>query len=237
MKWLRNSVILVASCIALALSIFWILDDGGYEPWVVAIFGAVGIVINLDQFPVIVRRKQKLTPEQRIAARDKWRPVFQDYFLHAANKGRRAGDAIIHDVSRLDAYPDTGKAGKGKGISPWFRAGLMGAYNHGILLGLRWTYIEQKNGTWVENWKEKTEGSVKVILLGQVPYEAIESVNFDGDQYYSKPHIYCHFDYRGQPYERLYYGEEFKLDPGLPSYYREIAELRSGSGRLFWRRR
>lgn len=234
MGWLKNSIIFAGSWVALAISVLWVLSDGGYEPWIVATVSLVTILINFDYFPIFRRRKPRLTPEQRIAARDKWRRVFQDYFLQAASRGQRVGDAIVHDVSRLDTYPD---AGKEKGISSWFRVGLMGTYNHGILLGLRWTYVEQKDGAWVENWKERTDASVKVILLGQVPYEAIESVNFDGDHYYSKPHIYCHFDYQGQPYEKLYYGEEFKLDARSPSYYREIVDFKSGDKWNFWCRK
>lgn len=232
MKWLRSSLIAIGSLLVFAFSIFWIIADGGHEPRIVAVGSAITILINYEYFLVFLKKKRKLSPEQKIAARDRWRPVFQDYFLEAASKGYRVGDAIIHDVIRIDTYPNTSDK---KGISSWFRVGLMGTYNHGILLGLRWTNLEEKNGKWLENWKNPSDDSIKVILLGQVPYEAIESVNFDGDHYYNKPHIYCHFDYKGQPYERLYYGEEFRLAPNMPTHYSEIAEVKSQPRWKFWK--
>jgi hypothetical protein len=112
----------------------------------------------------------------------------------------------------------------------------MGTYQRGVLLGLRWTYLQEQDGSWKELSSGNNEGAVKVMLLGEVPYEAIESVNFDGDHYYNKPHLFCHFEHAGQPYERLLYGEEFQLDPGFPHHYREIAELKAPPRpwRTFW---
>lgn len=233
MGLLRNSIVFVGSMFVTIASIVWGLAEGGYEPWIVAIGGIVVIAANGDRFQSLGRKKRNLTPEQRIEARDKWRPIFEDYFLGAAGNNQRVGDAIVHDVNRLDIYPDSEKE---KGISSWFRVGLMGTYHRGILLGLRWTYVEKKDGEWVENQIEQSEDSVKVMLLGEVPYESIESVNFDGDDYYNKPHIYCHFDYSGEPYERLFYGEERQLDPGFPYYYSEIAKYQPGPRWKFWRR-
>lgn len=222
MSWLKNHVVLIVSCLAVIASIFWGVAEGGYEPWIVATFGVVGIVVNHDRLLVTDRKKRNLVPAQKIAARDKWRPVFEEYFLKRARDNNR-GDAIIHDLDRLDTYPNDGDE---KDISSWFRLGLMGTYHRGILLGLRWTYVEEDDGKWIENQINKSESAVKVMLLAEVPFESIESVNFDGDDYYNKPHIYCHFEYRNTPYERFFYGEEFQLDPGFPHHYREIAEYK-----------
>jgi len=37
------------------------------------------------------------------------------------------------------------------------------------------------------------------MLTGCIPYENIESVDWEGDRYYSVPHIYCYFAFKGQP--------------------------------------
>nr|WP_321251752.1 hypothetical protein [uncultured Ruegeria sp.] len=205
---------------AVTASVAWGYYEGGFEPWIVALLGIVGIVANSELLPFVGRKMRVLTPEQKIAARDKWRPEFEGYFLETAKNGY-VGDTIIHDVGRLDTYPNSGDE---KGISSWFRVGLMGTYHKGILLGLRWTYLKEKEGGWVENSTGEEDGSIKVMLLGEVPYECIESVNFDGDDFYNKPHIYCHFDFQGEPYERLFYGEQFQLNAGLRYHYRELAE-------------
>jgi hypothetical protein len=39
----------------------------------------------------------------------------------------------------MDHYPEIDE--KAKGISPWFRAGLIGMYHRGVLIGLRWTTL------------------------------------------------------------------------------------------------
>lgn len=220
MSLFKNYFVLLGSVVAVVASVLWGVNEGGYEPWIVALLGLVGIAANSELLPSFGKRTRALTPEQKIAARDKWRPQFENYFLETARKNY-LGDAIIHDVDRLDTYPDLADDG---GISSWFRAGLMGTYHRGILLGLRWTYVENQDGVWTEIPTSEDAEAVKVMLLGQVPYDCIESVNFDGDDFYNKPHIFCHFDYFGEPYERLFFGEQFRLDPGLPYHYREIAE-------------
>lgn len=232
MGWLKNYIVFLGSWGLLVVSGLWLYDGGSYDSVLAAIAGVVGIAANWEFLPVIGRKKRNLTPEQKVQARDKWRPIFENYFLETVHNGYRS-DAIIHDLNRLDTYPDISE---GKGISSWFRVGLSGTYHRGVLLGLKWTYIEQVDGKWQE--VNKTETALKVALLGEVPFEAIESVNFDGDQFYNKPHIFCHFDYKGEPYARLFYGEEFQLDPGFPYHYREIAEYEAlpRSRWRFWQR-
>lgn len=102
----------------------------------------------------------------------------------------------------------------------------MGTYNTGVLLGLRWTYIEEKNGEWIESQQQQSDSNLKVMLLGELPFEAIETVNFEGDDYYSQPHIFCHFDFKGEPYKRLFYGQEQQLDPNFPTFYSEVSEYK-----------
>lgn len=51
-------------------------------------------------------------------------------------------DVIIRDMERIDSYPES--SDKNKGISPWFKAGLMGTYHKGIQVGLNWGVIENR---------------------------------------------------------------------------------------------
>lgn len=220
---MKNYFVLTASIICVIASLIWGYVDGGFEPWIAALGGAIGIALNSESIPVFGKPKRHQSPEEKIAARDKWRPIFENYFLENSQSGR-LGDAIIHDVDRLDAYPSTEDKKEKEGISSWFRAGLMGTYHKGILIGLRWTYIEERDGVWTKTTESESPTATKAILLGEAPYECIESVNFDEDNYYNKPHIYCHFDFQGEPYERLYYGEKFQLDTRSPYYYAEISE-------------
>ena len=60
-------------------------------------------------------------------------------------------------------------------------------------------------------------------LIGYIPYESIVSVNWDGDEYYGHPHIFCHFEYAGQPYERLAFCERRELSHGQ-EYFSELED-------------
>lgn len=220
MSLLRNSIVHVGSWAALGVSGLWLFFEPGFEPVVGLLLGGVGIAANADAFP-LQNKGRKLTPEQKIALRDRWRPVFRDYFQKLARDQRRT-DVIVHDVARLDTYPDIDE--KEKGISPWFRVGFLGSYDTGILLGLRWTNLVQDGDAWREDDNEQP-GSIKVMVVAEVPFEAIESFNADGDDYYRQPHIFCHFDFDGSPYKRLYYGEERQVFPDSAYFYADRAEV------------
>lgn len=223
MPLLRNSIVQFGSWAAFIGFGLWTYYDPGFEPIIGVIAGAVGIVTNLENFPLRSGNHRQLAPEAKIALRDKWGPVFKDFFLAAARDGYRT-DVIVHDVARLDHYPDTEE--KGYGISPWFRVGFMGTYQRGVLLGLRWTYLKQgADGNWHEFQLAQPDDAIKVILLAEVPYEMVESFNPDGDDFYHKPHLYLHFDYDGEPYERLFYGEQKQLFKDSPFFYTEIVEF------------
>lgn len=217
MSVFRNSVVQVGSWIAFVGCGLWTYYEPGFEPAIGLILGAVGIASNY--VPISGKKGRILTPEKKIELRDKWRPIFKDYFLQAARDKYRT-DVIVHDVARVDDYPNTDE--KEKGISSWFRVGFMGTYDRGVLLGLRWTYVKEEAKGWKEYASSPPSGAIKVMLLGAVPYEMIESFNPDGDEYYNKPHLYCHFDFGGEPYEKLFYGEQNQLREDFPFYYTEI---------------
>lgn len=218
MMKVRNSILFAGSVAVLTISCFWYYASPDYEPLIGIIASFCGIVGSYWPFKV---KSPRLAVEQKIAARDKWRPVFEKFFWDNAQRDFQ-GDAIIHDVGRMDIYP---QLDDGKGISSWFRVGLIGTYHRGVLVGFRWTnIIKQSNGTWKETPTE-TVGE-KVALVGAIPYELIESVNWDGDDYYNKPHIFCHFDYKGEPYEEVFYATEGRLEhPSIkhPPFYTKVA--------------
>lgn len=223
MSFFRNSIVHVGSWAALVGFGAWSYVDFGFEPVIGLIASAVGVAANFQDFPLFAGRK--LTPEKKIELRDKWRPIMEEFFLKAARDKYRT-DVIVHDVARLDDYPNA--KDKGTALSAWFRVGFMGTYQRGVLLGLRWTYVNQEpNGQWKEYQSGHPAGAIKVMLLAETPFELIESFNPDGDKFYNKPHLYLHFDYSGQPYERLFYGEEDQLFADSPAYYREIAVFKS----------
>ncbi|MFG6554973.1 hypothetical protein [Sulfitobacter sp. 1A16808] len=170
-----------------------------------------------DVLRFIFKRGRRLTAEEKIALRQKWRPQFEEEIIkNWRDKLRR--DAIIRDVRRVDNYPDTDDSHRG--ISPWFRVGLIDVYHKGILVAFQWDrLIQDADGTWREKSYETDEQEgEKVVLAGKIPFENIEAVDFDGDEYYYFPHIYCHFSIKKSPYESVDYFQEFQNPGGRPHY-------------------
>lgn len=80
-------------------------------------------------------RRWVLSATEVVRLREKWQPIFEARIAERRARQLRE-DVIIRDVKRVDNYPDSDEGGRG--ISPWFRAGLVGTYHRGIQLGLRY---------------------------------------------------------------------------------------------------
>lgn len=195
-----------------------------------------------DIYSWIRRRFNKLSPEQRLAKREKWKERFKEEIWKNEEEGLRQ-DVIIRDVRRLDEYPD---ASEGKGISPWFRVALVGQYHRGIELGLSIHSLafeehEGGNGAWRLADPEAHEEAINAYEIGYVCYDDIEHVDWYGDEYYSYPHIFCHFTRKGQPYERLAFCERKSIHPKhyffteLASYDEvKLTSLKYGTAKWNW---
>lgn len=170
--------------------------------------------------------RTKLTAAQRMELRDKWRPLFSDRLRDRRTQGL-SHEVIIHDVKRPDEYPSSKDTERR--ISSWFRVDLVGHYHKGIevALSIQALVFEETEQSWRLAAIDGTEaGTQTAYLIGYIPYESIVSVNWDGDEYYNVPHIFCHFEYGGQPYERLVYCERHETSYGH-EFYSELEALES----------
>lgn len=167
------------------------------------------------------KNKRRLTQAERVELRAKWEVTFKSKLLERSRE-QLVHDVIIRDVLRVDDYPES-ETGKKKGISPWFRIGLLDTYHRGIMLGLDWVRLTRdESGSWHYPAKDKKE-TVTAILTGYVRYENIQHLNWDGDEYYGFPHIYCHFDEKGRmPYEKILFCERREMEPEGFEYYVEL---------------
>lgn len=188
------------------------------------------------------RRLHKLTPEERLARREKWKGRFREEIWNRERDELRQ-DVIVRDVRRLDEYPDGSER---KGISAWFRVALVGQYHRGIELGLSLHSLvleerEGPNGAW-RLADDEEDGATKAYLIACVRYDDIEHVDWHGDEYYNHPHIYCHFAHGGQPYERLAFCERKSIHP-KHYFFTEIASYdevkitseKYGTAKRYWR--
>ncbi|MDP3292672.1 MAG: hypothetical protein Q8M43_11645 [Sulfuricurvum sp.] len=200
--------------------------DGNYEPW---LFLASLIFICLEIFRryevyFIKREGKNLTPGELVKHREELRKQFQEEIYKCRVKNLRK-DVIIRHVNRMDSYPHVEE--NHKGISPWFKGALLDTYHKGIMVWLRsGTLTDGAHGYRFTNYKKEEKGDIRVLMVGKIPYEYIECVNFDGDEYYYFPHIFCHFANKGEPYEEIVFCEEIDMGNG-PTYYKEIVDFQS----------
>jgi hypothetical protein len=213
---------LAAFLASLVLAALWMSEPSGpYEPFL----AATGLIFVLtDAFRRYEGRLFRTegverTPAERVRHHEALRVQFKEEIDNCRAKKLRK-DVVIRHVNRMDSYPNLKD---GPGISPWFKVGLLDTYHMGIKVGLEYCgLITGLNGLRRANYKKSEVGELTALLMGEIPFDVIESVNFRGDEYYHFPHIFCHFAQRGEPYERLFYAQEVDMGHGH-SYWKEIA--------------
>ncbi len=122
-------------------------------------------------------------------------------------------EAIIRDIKRMDSYPDIDMAKKG--ISPWFKVEVKGLYHTGVEAFISMPeYIKKdKSGNWQFTDHKDEDNKVLAYPVGRIPFDLIEYVNWDGDEHYPFPHIYCRFkSFKGQPYESIPFFAKYNKD-------------------------
>ena len=73
----------------------------------------------------------------------------------------------------------------------------MNTYDKGIHVGLRFVGLKEiDDGYRFVDHVNGEESDITALLMGDIPYDSIETVNMDGDEYYNYPHIYCYFRFR-----------------------------------------
>lgn len=206
----------------LVLALIWNADpDGRWEPALALVFVATaGLEIYRRRAPA-GPQDRFATPADRLRHRERLRQLLQEEIYNCRAKGLRQ-DVIVRDAARVDVYPDTDP--NDTGISAWFRVGLIDTYERGICLGLRYGGLKACEGGYrFVDYVNDEAADRTVLLIGNVPYDSIVEVNLDGDKIYGYPHIFCHFDHAGEPYERLWFAERKQLTETHP-YFELVAE-------------
>ena len=178
-------------------------------------------------YRAIQRKNTKLQNRRsRLERNEKWRIKFSDYYQSFQAK-KLDNPIVIRDFGRIEQYP---KAKTDKGISPSFKIWLVGTYYNGIMVSFGMMYITyikavEDNTNWYYCDNEDPHGK-KVFLLGKIPYDRIEEVNWQGDEWNNyDPQVFCRFDSKSnEPYDELVYCERIDRQDLWP-YYHEVARL------------
>jgi hypothetical protein len=194
--------------------------DGPWERWLTASAFLIMVFAKTFNWLRPPKPERFASDAARAQHREAMRQLLQGEIYRRRGEQLRQ-DVVVRDLSRMDSYPDVLGGG---GISPWFLLGLVDTYDKGIVVGLRIGGLKEcEAGYRFVDWINGEKGDHVVYLLGDVPYDSIGSVNLDGDEYYGYAHIYCHFDFEGQPYRRLWFGRQVEIS-GNAWYYEHVAD-------------
>lgn len=169
----------------------------------------LSIFIEIIEFiKFIFKKNQRPNPVAILKHREQIRKDFNQKLPEKDKYGVHC-EAIIRDLKRMDTYPEIEIANKG--ISPWFKVEIKGLYHKGVEAFISSPkYIKKdQNDQWIfTDYKDKDE-KILAYPVGRIPFDLIGYINWEGDEYYPFPHIYCHFKaFKGQPYESIpFYGK------------------------------
>ncbi|KPL05372.1 MAG: hypothetical protein AMJ73_01085 [candidate division Zixibacteria bacterium SM1_73] len=181
------------------------------------IFTVIGVIASIVTiltglflaFRWILHKLKKPSSSKKIEHRAKLKKEFLRNLPKADKHGVR-GEAIIRDLKRLDSYPDLDN--KNKGISPWFKVELKDLYHRGLEAFISFPQeliMEGKSGKWRFAKSDDKKNKVLAYPVGRIPFDCIEEIDWEGDEYYPIPHIYCQFEMQGgQPYEEIVFYSE-----------------------------
>ena len=162
---------------------------------------------------------------ERIQHREKLRKEFEKKLFEMRKAKKSVLDIIIRDIDRVDGYPNIDE--KESGISAWFQSNLLETYTRGVRVLLKIGMLTQcENGFRYTDYNNSEKGDVKALLIGEISYDSIVAINWEGDEYYYSPNIYCYFNYDSEPYERLIFCEKVETGDGH-IYYREFSDFNS----------
>lgn len=189
------------------------------------------------------RRSRPPAARQLVERQARLRKEIADHFGELFRNNEHP-EIIVRNTRRLKKYPKVREYDAG--ISPWFKTEINDLYHRGIEVFLSGADqaipIEDEHGQFggwrLVGWSERVDGAVTAWPVGRIPFEFIESIDWDGDEYYGAPHFYCRFDSRWRdPYEEIVY--KGILYPTVSKTYLEMHGLEhrretTGPIRRYW---
>lgn len=131
------------------------------------------------------------------------------------------GRALLRDIKRQDRYrPDQETSYGGSG---WSVVEIKDLYFNGLeVYDAPWKYVEYSEV--FERWQEvatPTTTSIMAIIVGRIPFSNIVRINWEGDEFYAYPHIYCRFNgVTHTPYEEIVLYKQMSDDD--PDYLMQV---------------
>jgi len=162
------------------------------------------------------RFKKNLSLKKKIAK------DFGDWLNYSTINRKRSSSMILRAFDD-NQYPYENNPNEFKEYS-WFRAEIKSLYHKGMefVIGIEAIHVfEDYTWDFVPPEDVLTGDLIKVGKVGQINFDDIVDYDLDGDEYYSCPHVFCKFNYKGTPFENIYY---YNIERPYESY--EIKDKR-----------
>lgn len=156
-------------------------------------------LLNVERAIREYNERQRAAPEDRLRHRQEMK---SDIAAHLRTPKRdAAARLIIRDVARMDEYPDVDQSLRG--ISPWFPVEAHGTYHRGLEVALRVEELVVSRGRARPPRRRGADRCECFLVCGWIPYDAIVTIDWVGDEYYARPHIYSWYRQAHGPFERF----------------------------------
>lgn len=124
-------------------------------------------------------------------------------------------EVLIRSIYDLN-YPQNIINDQGKG--GFFKAEVYDFYHNGLMV--RCSPYRMDALVKYENGKENEVEKMSLETFGCIPYENIIEYDYEGDQYYQYPHLYCDYVTGSDPFEEI----KYKTSEGLWIEEKDIIE-------------
>lgn len=174
---------------------------GNNYDWVISLLVA-GILVPF----AIYWLSRKKTDRQLLQHRESIQRKLDEFAGHIRND-RYASEVRLIDTKQYRKHYPTGAPGKTKVVD--LRAEFKTCYSDGVefFSDMPQGAVESENGK--IKLVRGTEHEFVVSPVGKVPYEWVDFVELEGDEYHNFPLIYCRFKGKGKlkgtPYNELKY--------------------------------
>jgi hypothetical protein len=112
-----------------------------------------------------------------------------------------APEVMIVRVDKRHRYPEPDMRRLGLGASPWFKAEVKGAESDDLEVFSAIDHVTIKRGK-ARSVGHEAPGNRKVFVVGAIPYERIEYIDWSPDRAFGLPRFYCRYRRRG-PYKTI----------------------------------
>ncbi|NSB23047.1 hypothetical protein B0H68_005635 [Clostridium beijerinckii] len=132
--------------------------------------------------------------------------------LHSPMTKFNKSEVLIRSIDDTD-YPENTLLEKD--FTGYFKAEVYSFYHNGlqVITGVKDIKVKQYED--IDNEDEFTIKEISALEIGYLPFDNIIDYDYDGDEYYMYPHLYCDFVNRNDPFEKIGYAYEYLYGWGI----------------------